>query len=372
MRTLVGNGKQALTLVARALRDGGTRAVLVPRYHCGTMVLPFTLEGVRVHPVDVGADLQIDPASLVRALAREPGAAVLHCETYGNRGGRNLAAVLAAARRNGSALVLDATHSLIDRLIRTVGAAGSPALTASGPDRRPGTGRDGPWDAVVASMRKLLPVPDGARLCWSEDSALATGLERVVGDLHERGPIDETATALGVELHTALRAMSAARGIRRERLRLRVCEIAAHHEDAIEAATAPVPASATAAGMLEALDPEEIKRRALTAHRLRESLEEGARACGLRVANPGSAGCVALRDARGLEGGPGRRAVRVLDGLEEALAHAGLWGPVSWPDPGVGGGRPWPRVVTVPTDAPKRTDELVELLREALGAARDR
>ena len=313
MRTLVGNGKQALTLVARALRDGGTRAVLVPRYHCGTMVLPFTLEGVRVHPVDVGADLLIDPASLVRALAREPGAAVLHCETYGNRGGRNLAAVLAAARRNGSALVLDATHSLIDRLIRTVGAAGSPAPTASGPDRRPGTGRDGPWDAVVASMRKLLPVPDGARLCWSEDSALATGLERVVGDLHERGPIDETATALGVELHTAL-----------------------------------------------------------TAHRLRESLEEGARACGLRVANPGSAGCVALRDARGLEGGPGRRAVRVLDGLEEALAHAGLWGPVSWPDPGVGGGRPWPRVVTVPTDAPKRTDELVELLREALGAARDR
>lgn len=87
MRTLVGNGKQALTLVARALGDGGTRAVLVPRYHCGTMVLPFALEGVRVHPVDVGADLLIDPASLVRALAREPGAAVLHCETYGNRGG---------------------------------------------------------------------------------------------------------------------------------------------------------------------------------------------------------------------------------------------------------------------------------------------
>lgn len=217
-------------------------------------------------------------------------------------------------------------------------------------------------------MRKLLPVPDGARLCWSEDSALATGLERVVGDLHERGPIDETATALGVELHTALRAMSAARGTRRERLRLRVCEIAAHHEDAIEAATAPVPASATAAGMLEALDPEEIKRRALTAHRLRESLEEGARACGLRVANPGSAGCVALRDARGLEGGPGRRAVRVLDGLEEALAHAGLWGPVSWPDPGAGAGTPpWPRVVTVPTDDPGRMNELIDVVGTALG-----
>ena len=86
----MGNGKQALALVARALRAAGVGTVLAPRYRCEAMGLPFALEGMGVRSVGVGADLLLDPLALREALAREPGAAVLHCETYGNRCGEEL------------------------------------------------------------------------------------------------------------------------------------------------------------------------------------------------------------------------------------------------------------------------------------------
>jgi len=71
----VSNGKQALALVARTLRARGTRTVLMPRYRCEAMAVPFALEGMRVLPVDVGADLLLDPCVLSEALDRAPGAA---------------------------------------------------------------------------------------------------------------------------------------------------------------------------------------------------------------------------------------------------------------------------------------------------------
>ena len=362
----MGNGKQALALVARALRAGGVGTVLVPRYRCETMVLPFALEGLRVSPVDVGADLLADPRALREALAREPGAAVLHCETYGNRGGRGLASALGAARGRGSAVVLDATHSVVDRLVGAGGAPGPPRGAAAGRggsepgDRAPG------WDAVVASARKLLPAPDGAWLAWPDASPLAAGLARAVAALPERRPADELVTALGVELGRALESMRASRGRRREELRLEVCRIAARHEDAIEAALTPAPASARAVALLEGLRPGELRPRARAARSLRTRLDARLRACGLRVVNPGSAGCVALGAAGPAGGGaPDPRAVRALDAVEEALARAGRWGPVSWSDPD-GGARAWPSVVTVPTDEPGRVEELADVVGAAL------
>ena len=74
----MSNGKQALALVARTLRARGTRTVLMPRYRCEAMAVPFALEGMRVLPVDVGADLLLDPRALIAALDRDPGAAVVH------------------------------------------------------------------------------------------------------------------------------------------------------------------------------------------------------------------------------------------------------------------------------------------------------
>ena len=372
MRTFVGNGKQALTLVARTLRARGARTVLTPWYRCEAMAVPFALEGMRVLPVDVGADLLLDPRALIAALDRDPGAAVVHCETYGNRGGQELTSALATARMRGSAVILDATHSLVDRLLA---AAASPGATGGI------TGGSEPWDAIVASARKLLPVPDGAWLTWSESSSLARDLGRAVADLPEREAVDEHCAALGIELGRASEAMRASLGSRREKLRIQVCAIADRHERAIETALAPVPASAVSSALLKTLDAETLQLRARTARRLRKRLAAGLRACGLRVVNPGSAGCVALSavirnrgempanlECRKSQESQRRRSQRALDEVEEALARSGLWGPVSWPDPGAGVGTPpWPRVVTVPTDDPGRMHELIDVVGTALG-----
>ena len=306
----MSNGKQALALVARTLRARGTRTVLMPRYRCEAMAVPFALEGMRVLPVDVGADLLLDPCVLSEALDRAPGAAVVHCETYGNHGGQELTSALAIARMRGSAVILDATHSLVDRLLAAATSPGALGEIAGGSE---------PWDAIVASTRKLLPVPDGAWLAWSESSSLARDLRRAVAELPGRNAVDEHCTALGIELGRVSEAMRASLGSRREELRIQVCAIADRHERAIETALAPVPASARTIALLEALDPGALQLRAHTARRLRECLTAGLRACGLRVVNPRFGG------VRGSERGhqePGRDACE--SGMPEIPGISGI------------------------------------------------
>ena len=389
---LTGNGKQALGLVARALRSRDVRAVLVPRYRCEAMVLPFELEGMRARTVDVGPDLLLEPRALAAALADEPGAAVLHCETYGNRARDDLADLLARARRTGRAVIADATHSLLDR----------PRLL------------DGAADVVVASLRKLLPVPDGAVIAWDPAGPLDTPLSAGVREM-ERREADARVESLGLALLDAERAFvrapraAPAERAARERMRRRVCEIAARHEAAIERALTPVLASASTVRRLTRSAGRSAERaaHARALHRAVAAMTAGGPA-GVRVVNPGSVGCVALQGPRPL-----------VEELAGALARAGLWGPVSWDDPDdpgapdgpenpgtvdgqtalngpddpraaevpdgsavpgvpgaapeevagageVAGARPWPAVVTLPTDAPERADELLDVVARSL------
>ena len=208
--------------------------------------------------------------------------------------------------------------------------------------------------------------------------------------------------------------MSAAR----ERMRRRVCKIAARHEAAIEQALTPVPASASTVRRLTGVAGRSAGRaaHARALHGAVTAMTAGHPA-GARVVNPGSVGCVALQGSRLL-----------VEELAGALARAGLWGPVSWdgpddpgspdgpcgpeasggpenpgtadgqtalngPDdprtagtpggsavPGVpgaapgkaagaeeaAGARPWPAVVTLPTDAPERADELLDAVARSL------
>ena len=388
---LTGNGKQALGLVARALRSRGARTVLVPRYRCEAMVLPFELEGMRARTVDVGPDLLLEPQALAAALADEPGAAVLHCETYGNRARGDLADLLVRARRTGRVVIADATHSLLDR----------PRLL------------DGAADVVVASLRKLLPVPDGAVIAWDPAGPLDAPLSAGVREM-ERREADARIESLGLALLDAERAFARApragpaERAARERMRRRVCEIAARHEAAIEQALTPVPASASAVRR-----PARSAGRAAHARALHEAVAAmtAGGPAGVRVINPGSVGCVALQGPQPL-----------VEELAGALARAGLWGPVSWDGPddpgapdgpggpeapggpenpgaadgqtalngpddprtpggpggspvpgapgtapeGTVGARPWPAVVALPTDAPERADELLDVVARSL------
>lgn len=356
---LTGNGKQALGLVARALRSRGVRTVLVPRYRCEAMVLPFELEGMGTRAVDVGPDLLLEPRALAAALADEPGAAVLHCETYGNRARGDLADLLVRARRTGRVVVVDATHSLLDR----------PRLL------------DGAADVVVASLRKLLPVPDGAVIAWDPAGPLDAPLSAGVREM-ERREADARVESLGLALLDAERAFARApraapaERAARERMRRRVCEIAARHEVAIERALTPVPASASTVRRLTGGAGRSAGRaaHARALHGAVAAMTAGHPA-GVRVVNPGSVGCVALQGSRLL-----------VEELAGALARAGLWGPVSWDGPGgsavsgapgaapeevagaaeAAGARPWPAVVTLPTDAPERADELLDAVARSL------
>lgn len=439
VEALTGNGKQALGLVARALRSRGVRTVLVPRYRCETMVLPFELEGMGARTVDVGPDLLLEPRALAGALADHPGAAVLHCETYGNRERGDLADLLGRARRAGRALVVDATHSLLDR----------PRLL------------DGAADVVVASLRKLLPVPDGAVIAWDPAGPLGEPLTAGVRELEGRRA-NARVESLGLALLDAERAFTRApraapaEWAARERMRRRVCEIAARHEEEIERALTPVPASATTLRWLAGTagttaesaaeppsgpagtagtvrgdrggrrnrrgrgdrrdrgDPDGLAwvrgasaERAAYARALHEAVTAMTvgHPAGVGVVNPGSVGCVALRGPRPL-----------IEALAGALARAGLWGPVSWDGPetpggpempgglgepgrpggpggletpdaaskeaagpreaagaeGTAGAWPWPAVVTLPTDAPERAGELLNVVARSLRAGADR
>ncbi len=421
-RVLVGNGKQALALMARRLRGLGVRAVLVPAYRCATMAAPFELEGLRVRGVPCGADLLMDAGALQQALVVEPGAAVLHCETYGAAAGAGLRAALRTAREAGSAVVLEASHSVLDRAVLLRAGAGAAGTADDGAtdSSRAGDGRtaggpaddDGPWDVVVASLRKTLPVPDGALLVWSGEG-WTRGWDPA-GDLVGRAPVDEGSTALGAALAAAdarLHALApGAPGF--GTARLEVCELAERHEDAIEEALSPVAAGEAVVEALGRAAGGEAAWRGATAQDLRIRLGEA-----LRVAAAPSGTPRGTRGADAVGAGPGRApgpALRVLDApwsggvavtgraqaltaLAEDLSARGLWGPALWDGSDAVGGRAvlarpldwpgaliaagrsgawedlggeervtgWPLVVTLPTDRPERVEELVAVVVRA-------
>ena len=108
---------------------------------------------------------------------------------------------------------MDATHSLLDR----------PRLL------------DGAADVVVASLHKLLPVPDGAIIAWDPAGPLDAPLSAGVREM-ERREADARVESLGLALLDAERAFvrapraAPAERAARERMRRRVCEIAARHD----------------------------------------------------------------------------------------------------------------------------------------------
>ncbi|GAA1640027.1 hypothetical protein GCM10009790_22190 [Georgenia ruanii] len=314
--TLVASGRQALSLVAQDLRARGVRTVLVPAHHCTTMVLPFQLEGLHVETVATDPRCLLDADALAAALTDR--AAVLHCETFGNLAGAALAGVLERARRHGVPVVVDETHSVL------------------GPEHTAG-------DYRVASLRKLLPVPDGA---W------VTGLA---------GPAALTPHAVDREI-TRLRLDAAAH----KRAQLHGAALGAeveaefdYAEDLMDEALEPSPMSRRARRLLHNLDGGALLTRLrANAARLRSALGEA----GLEAVNPGASPCfVVVRHDR---------AAAIIP----RLARAGIAGPVYWPRPaGLPRGRPWRTdLISLPVDhryGPAEMDEVACAVVAAVAAA---
>ena len=254
---LTAFGRQALSLVAQQLRTESVTCLLAPDYYCQTMLVPFLMEGIQVHVVVTGADCLMHGDALLAAVDSHPGCAILHCETFGNRPHADLAATLHDTAGRGIKLIIDRTHSWLD-----------PATT--------------PADYTVASLRKLLSVPDGA---------FVTGL---------RAPV---ALAANHETDEAVRG----------RIRylgdpdLRGFELA---EDAIDDAWTPAPPSPQSLHIIDALDARALREQYLmTADRVRAALNERP-VPGLNVINPASSCCVALSHPR---------AAAIMDDLAEFM-----------------------------------------------------
>ena len=293
---LVANGKQALSLVAQQLRAGGVRTVLAPDFYCLTMIEPFQLEGLRVRHLPTDAQALMKAEDLRSAMAEDPHQAVLHCEVFGARAGEALLAALSDARTDGLPVVVDATHSLL-------------------------ADTHDPGDYLVASLRKLLPVPDGG-------FALGVGPPA----LRERAAADEAATRLALtalELGQLCKPSQASTPAYLDAL--------GAAEQAMLDALRPVPMSEISLRLLRQLDVQSW-RGSRRAHA--RELIEWLTSSGLTVLNPDTPECGVV--------------VRVQDApaAEQVLLEAGIVCPISWPRPeGLPKAAPWRSdLLTLPVD----------------------
>ncbi len=295
---LTALGRHALALVARDLRLRGTRVLVGPDYHCLSMFLPFQLEGIAVRTAATGPDTLFRPDALLAALRDRPRAAVLHSVTHGRAPEPGLLTALAAARAAGHPLTVDETHAVLD----------PPTI---------------PADYRVASLRKLLPLTDGA---------YAVGL-------HESPVLPRRATD---DLFTTLRASGLRGG--------RAPEALARAEDLADESWEPAAISAAARETLLRLDVAALaRRRRHNAARLQAALPDvtvAATACCVVVSHP---------DAE--------RAARVL-------AAAGVVAPVQWDrPPGHPRDRPWRTdLLTLPVDPELDDDALQRIVALVRGA----
>jgi len=268
-------GRHALALVAREARADGVREVLAPRVRCTAMTTPFELEGLHVTNVDCAPSGLLDPGALAAALAacnRQP--LILHAETFGNRAGGELRAVLAAARSTGARIVVDATHTALERA--------EELLT----DAEPEAARPHDADYLVASLRKLLPIPLGG---------VVHGLARPTAPTRDELNADLAAVAAIAERHRDVPVLKDA------------------VEDLLDLAWAPAPMPGPYRARLAApgLGAELTRRRARLA-RLHAAVAD------LDVINPGAAYPPVIAH-------PQAAAIRT------ALARAGFSPPLHWP-----------------------------------------
>lgn len=136
------SGRAALAL---ALRDGGMgdgHEVLVPGYHCGSMVEPVLWCGARVRFYRMQPDLSVDLDELESQRSEHTGA-VLVAHYFGFR--QPMDEIMAWAGRHGIQVIEDCAHAFYGLGERTApGYAGHYA---------------------IASTRKFFPGPDGGMVC---------------------------------------------------------------------------------------------------------------------------------------------------------------------------------------------------------------
>lgn len=163
-------GRQALALIAEDLGRRGRDHLLVPGLLCNSMVEPFVERGWTIRSLGLRGDLGL-PANSHEALESAPERTVILLAAYfGGRPDAVHRELVERARLAGAKVIEDETH-------RVFQPGGVPA------------------DFHIASLRKLLPVGDGAYL-QGEESVLRLARELPTSDSLRWAAMDAKRDAL--------------------------------------------------------------------------------------------------------------------------------------------------------------------------------
>jgi dTDP-4-amino-4,6-dideoxygalactose transaminase len=135
-------GRTALLAGLRALAVYPGDAVIVPAYICYSTVEPMIAAGYRIFYIDVGHDLQLNPARAAELAEASGAKALLLVHYFGFPA--SFEPLATALRKHGVRIIEDCCHSFLTRI-------GGKVIGLQG-------------DAAIYSMRKTLPVPDGGAL----------------------------------------------------------------------------------------------------------------------------------------------------------------------------------------------------------------
>lgn len=136
--TYLETGRQVLTLIEAELTKKGVEILVVPSHYCETMVEPFLRKGWSVFRGEPSPNLEmLPPSDWENLLEQGPKIAVLSAAYFGRPPSERHAQLVREARAAGAAVIEDETHRVFE-------PGGVEA------------------DYAFASLRKLLPLGDGA------------------------------------------------------------------------------------------------------------------------------------------------------------------------------------------------------------------
>lgn len=286
------SGRQSIAALSRHLRGQGATELYFPTHYCESMLAPFLGDGWRVHLVPVLDDWTLDPGPLLHAVSMA-SSLVFTLSYFGVPESPEWMLALSRAADQGAHVVSDETHRIWE---------------------------PGPVVATYrfASLRKLLPLPDGAFL---------------TGDVPQAGGHASSSGSLRLEGMRAKTAHLRAGGERGYR------QAFVQAERLLEDAVQPRAAHAVSMKILDHLDYTRMAGRRAANHR---TLEDEWPCAQLRITTGGAAVpafCVV----------EGRSVAR----LRRHLIDHQVYPPVHWEPPGPG--FPQPRawrdgVLSIPVD----------------------
>jgi len=180
---LLSSGRTAYLNVWLSLLHAGRDldTVLLPSYLCYSILMPFRRIGVRIEYYRVDSDLAVDWNDLERKAGRLGcRAAAVIVNYFGFAESTDLVRAICRIRQTGARVVYDATHSLLNDCPWPAVADSSCVGRASGAALGSAPGQDlglAPVaDVCIMSLRKTLPVVDGAAVVWLDGARLAPAL----------------------------------------------------------------------------------------------------------------------------------------------------------------------------------------------------